>query len=462
MNTDRLVRVRAHGPFFWRQQRLAALARRRTEAVSLGDYVRLAGRYRRLLATCLALGLIAGVVAAGVKPANWVSGVTVLATPVALDPQTPPDKIVRPRNAVSIDTEAAIILSYLVLPRAVAGTSLTPADLARETTLTAAPNSQVIRIQVQDRNPVRAQLLATNLASTYLAVRQRLLSERRTAQVTAVQKQIAALAALEAAPGHDEGSLGSEFAIDVPIDDQLNVLRTQLAELDSAEISGGEVLRSATAPRQSPRQPQVQIISFTLLGLVLGGLLIAFRERRPSAPRTAADIHHLPICGDLPVALLGRNGPVDDGQGGWVGIADAIGPAPAATLIISLDDEPLGEAVHALSMSLRRRGYAVIPLGGSDHESPADDGATAQMLAVRGGGRHLVGAGPALPNLEASLSTTQTDYVVLMVAPGAVSERELDAAIDRVVHLGITVIGVILDLAHARHSRLARLTRAAS
>lgn len=448
-----MARVRTHGPFFWRQQRLAALARRRTEAIFLGDYLRLVRRYRRVLAASLVIGFLAGLVAAALKPPVWVSGATVLVNAVALDPQEPPDKAIRPRKAVTIDTEAAFLLSDRVLRRAVAGTSLTPPELAAETQLSAAPNSRVIKIQILDRAPDRARLLVANLADAYLDARRQLLNARRSAQVAAVEREIAVL---------QLDRVGPQAGTTESIDSRLAKQRYTLAHLEAEEIDAGELLRSATVPRKSTRDPQVQIVSLTLLGLVAGGLLILFRERRPAAPRTPADIHRLPIAGKLPVALLDRDGPVDDRMGGWVGIADAIGAAPVVTLIISLDTSPLGDAVHTLTLSLRRRGYLAEPMIEDDHESPAPDGATATMLRVRASGSHLVGAGPALADLDTSLSTTQTDNVVLMFAPGLVSERELDAAIDRVVRLGIPVLGIILDLAHARHSRLRRLTRAAS
>lgn len=461
MTEPTLMRVRRHGPWLWRQERLAAQARRRTHAVPLGDYVRLAGRYRRVLAISAGLGLLAGLIAAALSPPVWVSGATMLASAVALDPQAPPDQAVRPRKAVTIDTEAAILLSYLVLPRAVSGTTVTPGQLARATAVTAPPNTRVIKIQVRDSDPGRAQLLTTNLADAYLDARRQLLTERRSQQVAAVQREIAVLQRQEASGDQIKGSLGSQFAADAPVDQRLAELRTNLLDLQAQEVIGGELLRAATTPRKATRQPEVPIISWLLIGLVLGGLVIAIRERRPAAPRTAADIHRLPVAGELPVALINRSGPVDDGADGWMGIADAIGPDPAVTLILRLDDGSLSGPVGALAQALRRRGYAVSAMVGDDHASPAPEGATATMLRVREAGKHLVGAGPSLAELDTTLSATQTDSVVLVLTPGTVSERDLDQAIERVNRLGIPVLGVILDL-DGTSSQLVPLTRAAS
>jgi Mrp family chromosome partitioning ATPase len=67
------------------------------------------------------------------------------------------------------------------------------------------------------------------------------------------------------------------------------------------------------------------------------------------------------------------------------------------------------------------------------------------MRQIRAGGAHLVGTGPPLNDFGGSLSATQADGVVLMLAPGAVSGRALGTAIEQTHRLGIPVHGVILN-----------------
>ncbi len=455
-----LVRPRVHEPWLWRQQRLAALNKQRSEAVPLRNHVQFIHRYRWWVAVSLVLGLAIGVLADHLHKPTWVSGATVLAPAVALDPQTTPDKTIRPRRAVTIDTEAAIMTSYLVLPRAVAGTGLTPGYLSHEVSVIAAPHSRVIKIQVQDKDPARAELLVTNLADAYLDARRQLLTNRRSEQVAAVQREIAALS--REAKDVKIGTLGSRSASTASIGFRMGQLRGSLVDLQSQEVLAGELLRSATEARKVPKQPEVRVLSWAMIFVLLGAALITWREHRPPAPRDVDAITRIPMASDLPVAVLEASRAVDDSHGGWVRISDAIGPKPATTLIVSLDSERVDHAVDALSLALRRRGYVVSPMIDTDQESPAPNGATAIMLRTRTGGQHLVGAGPQLKDLDHSLSTTQADGVVLMFAPGSVPQRDIDIAIERVVRFGVPVMGVILDQAHTRrriHLRWARWPR---
>jgi hypothetical protein len=234
-------------------------------------------RHRRLLAASAALGLFAGLAAVALSPPLWVSSATVLASAVALDPQAPADQPIRARAAVTIDTEAAILLSHLVLPRAVSGTTLTPGQLARQTSLTAPPNSRAIRIQVRDRDGARARLLTAQLAGAYLDARRKLLSSRRTQQIAAVQRELTALAGQEAELAQFDGELSGS----TPVTIRRAQLLGQLTGLESQDVAAGELLRAATLPRRVSSQPEVPIVSWLLLGLVAGGVVIAVLERRP-------------------------------------------------------------------------------------------------------------------------------------------------------------------------------------
>ncbi len=424
----------------------------------------------------LLIGFTIGLVAASLQPTLWISGATVLARPLAVDPQTPPDKALRRRQAATLDTEAAILLSSRVLPRALAGTGLTQAELIRKTLVTAVPNSQVLRIQVRDTNKARAQLLVSNLADSYLDARKQLLTERRSEQAQSLRQEIAVLVkhgrlversrvllnqmdtantaanALNSVIRAEDAR--GEKQVTADLEGRLEVLRTELSELETHELQAGELLRSASTPRKASVQPEVSIISWTLIGFVLAGALAALREWLPTAPRTSTDVTRLTMGQQIPVAVLDESGPVDDGLGSWIRITDAIGPRPSCTMIVPLRPGSVRAAVGALTIGLRQRGYLVSAIVGGDHESPGGGGVTATMLRLRQSGQHVVGSAPGLSVLEIGLSITQTDGVVFLLAPGWSMPRHLDAAFEQVVRRGVPVLGVIMDRSQGRRSRL--------
>ncbi|HST81796.1 MAG TPA: hypothetical protein VLL08_08695 [Kineosporiaceae bacterium] len=444
-----LLRANPEAAQLWQRQRRAVQSQQHADAVPIGVYFRRLRRHRALLVISLLIGFAIGLGAASLQTPTWVSGATVLATPLAVDPQISPSKPLRPRQAVTLDTEAAILVSSRVLPRAVADTGVSQAQLIRKVLVTAVPNSRVLRIQVRDTDQARAKLLLSNLTDSYLDARKQLLTERRTLQADNLRQEIAALVR----HGGDEDEMSAD------LEERLQVLRTRLSVLETHEIEAGELLRSATTARKVNVQPEVSIISWTLIAFLVGGALAALREWRPTAPRTAAQVARLPIARQVPVAVLDKSGPVDDQLSGWSRIADAIGARPSCTVITPLRSESVIAAAGALTVGLRQRGYLVSAILGGDHESPAGYDVTARMLHLRQDGRHVVVDAPGLATLGTSLSITQTDGVVLLMAPGRSKPRDIDAAFKQVVRLGVPVLGVILDRSASSRHRLPLLGR---
>jgi hypothetical protein len=434
-----------------RQRRMLTAARQPDEVVPLGSYVRLIRRHRRPLLIAAVIGLGLGLASAAAPAPTWVSGATVLAPAIAMNPQTPPSKVVRPRLAGTLDTELAILLSRRVRERAVVGTDVTPEELYRATSVTAVPNSRVLRVQVADSDPEQARLLVTGLADAYLDERTQLLTSRRSVQVEAIRREIEALteqagivdrsARLVAGTAADDAFKEADQAVA----ERLQLLNGRLTQLQSNAIVPGELLRSATTPRKVATQPEVPVLSSVLLALGAGGALIALRRRFPRAPRTTAEIAELPIFHNLPVATI-QDDASREGQSGWVRLADAVGPTPCAVLVVPVDAarNPLA-ATTALTVNLRRRGYSVTPMVGLDHDDPGPHGALSAMARVRSGGRHVVGTGPHVDELRRSVSASQADGVVLIATPPGDSRRDVARAAEQVVRLGVPVLGVIID-----------------
>jgi hypothetical protein len=433
-----------------RQRRTLRAARQPDEVVPLGSYVRLVRRHRRALALAAAIGLGIGLASAATPAPTWVSGATVLAPAIAMDPQTPPSKVVRPRLAGTLDTELAILLSRRVRERAVVGTDVTPEELYRATSVTAVPNSRVLRVQVTDSDPDRARLLVTGLTDAYLDERTQLLTSRRSVQVEAIRREVDALteqagiidksAQLVSGTAADDAFKEADQAVA----ERLRLLNARLTQLQSNGIVPGELLRSATTPRKVATQPEVPVLSWVLLGLGVGGALIALRRRFPRPPRTAAEMSELPVLHNLPVAIQDDSG--RKGQSGWVRMADAVGPTASAVLVVPVDAarNPLA-ATTALTVNLRRRGYSVTPMVGLDHDDPGPHGALSAMARVRSSGRHVVGTGPHVDELRRSVSASQADGVVLLATPPSDSRRDVAVAAEQVVRLGVPVLGVIID-----------------
>ncbi len=376
-----LLRARPDTAELWHRQWQSTQAWKRADAVSIGYYPRLVHRHRRILVFAAVLGFLAGLVGAAYQTPTWISNATVLASPVAIDPTLPLDKTLRPKQTMTIDTEAAELISSRVLARAVAGTGLSTDALLKETTVTAVTNSRVLRIQVRDQNPAQARQLVTNLSQAYLYVRGQVLAQRLAEQIKALQVEINALMehkglveqsstllnqadANHPAIAPDDPTLSNDDPLsaddangtgattststsatgtttsttttsssstptgttDTTTEDlqtTLRALRSKLSSTQATSIDAGQLLRSASVPRKLNVQPEVPIISWTLVGLVIGGLLAGIREWRPAAPRTTDEVNRRPMARDLPVAVLDRTGPVDDGRGGWMAVDNA-------------------------------------------------------------------------------------------------------------------------------------------
>jgi hypothetical protein len=132
--------------------------------------------------------------------------------------------------------------------------------LRKDVSVTAAPNTRVLFVEVRTHSQKASRRLATAVADSYLTIRRAQLSLRRDQ----------ALARITASPSIADDTSG------LPLGTTLNPLRESLADLVLTPRTAGQVLATG-ATKAIGRQPEVPIASGAALGLGLGALLLAAR-----------------------------------------------------------------------------------------------------------------------------------------------------------------------------------------
>lgn len=219
--------------------------------------------------------LVAGVAALRQPPEYAARSTLLLApVPVSLDPST---GTLRKTGAITIDTEAALVVSAETLSRLTSDADEQEVVRSR-ITITAPPNTDVIVIEYRDAAPRRAEQVVEAIASSYLQVRAEYLGLRRDQVLRSLDEQ---LSQLLAAPG----GTGSEATA------AESTLRNYIDTIQRTPTAAGEELRSPVAFRVRS-QIEVPIASGILLGLLAGLLLAAGTGwRRPPTPRILGPRH---------------------------------------------------------------------------------------------------------------------------------------------------------------------------
>ncbi len=261
----------------WREQR-AAGSPGDAGGATLG---RLLGRVRDRWALFVVLPLVGasvgGAVALGAAPV-YASRVSVLlaAPPTYLSAVQVEDSADPPRG-VTVDTEAALVVSEESLRRVTRDDPAALQELARRIRVTAPPNTTVLTIEVRDSDPGRAERQAAEVAQSYLTTRRGFLTDRRDQVLTGLRQQVLRLAALGVDTQAPAGSPGSGVAALTRGQLQLAISRLTLTPTDA-----GEVIRTTTAVPVR-RQAEVQVVSGAALGFALASLLVALLPRREQA-----------------------------------------------------------------------------------------------------------------------------------------------------------------------------------
>jgi len=340
-------------------------------------------RWWWVLVVMAIIGAAAGYAATTLATKYYVSNASVLVTPTGVNTQVSTGGT-RTATAVNMDTEAAIMTSTSVAQLAAKelNTTLTPAELLKNLTVTVPANSEVLTVGYQDPTVAGAVRGAQAFATAYLA--NRLASGKAT-----VAQQEAALSAELATQNAQlvvvSGQANTAVAGSVPqqvadaqrsvIVNSITSIQSELTSLRTSPVTPGQLISAASTPTK-PSKP-VKLLwagSGAALGLLLGAGIIALLARRrarrasravvlPSQPAVAAS----PAARETHVALAAPASPA------------AVEASPAA-------EAPVVEAYAVEAHA------ATEPLAAATEASPAGDDVMVDPAARIAGYGRSVGA----------------------------------------------------------------------
>lgn len=222
-----------------------------------------------LLAGGAVLGLVAGVASLGLAPepdAQTRVWMVITPAPVYLDPEAllaDDEDQQQGLREITIDTEAALMLSQESLSRAARQVGSDPGTLREALTLTGEPNSSVLALHVRWADASEVDVLVESVTESYFETRREYLEARREDLLATLREQ---RRTLEAAG------------------DSAATTRAQLSETIAsvAQTRGevGEIIRSG-AVEDSARPSEVYAMSGTGLGLLAGATALALAAPRP-------------------------------------------------------------------------------------------------------------------------------------------------------------------------------------
>ncbi|MCW2780152.1 MAG: lipopolysaccharide biosynthesis protein [Marmoricola sp.] len=258
----------------WREQREAALVpmphTHRTAAQLAAE---LRGVWPMVLALCLVGGVVGSLGALAASHPTYRSTVSIALTPapVYLSTGAPvsgvPNSVTQsssePRD-ITIDTEAALLLSESSLVAASSRTGTSTALLRKSIKVSAVPNTHVLQLSVQARRPAEAAADSAAVAAAYLATRQTYLDQRRSHLL-----------------GHLQDELQNLVGFGATVDRTRDYLLSAISQLLFTRTTVGQVIGQPAA-QPVPRQiVVVAAASGVALGLLTAVTLMSlFPQRR--------------------------------------------------------------------------------------------------------------------------------------------------------------------------------------
>ena len=238
------------------------------------DHLGFGRRHRALLAGLVALGLLGGLVWSLLQPATYSATASVALARVPVYVSSSTSELVAPE--VSIDTDAQLLKSPLVLSAVGAALGEDAATAGKHLLVTAAPNTHVLHLTVSAPSPTAAADAANAAAAALVDIRRQKLGALRRDQLRQLRLSLSEYEALLAR------EQGRRLVIPVRDDlfDQVLALRTRLEELEAARRHPAEVVRPAEPPSNADAaNTEVPLTSGAMLGLIAGCLLGAGRDR---------------------------------------------------------------------------------------------------------------------------------------------------------------------------------------
>lgn len=240
-------------------------------------------------------GMVAGGVVAATEPTQFAARSSLLLTPVpvTIDPST---GTVRKNGAITIDTEAALVVSAATLS-VLSDDPDRQADLRRQIGITATPNTAIVVLEYRDTDRERAEDVVRAIADSYLEVRSEYLALRREQVLRSLEEQLTAVMAGGTLTGGTAAPDPDTAATEARVRDYID--QVALTPTDA-----GETLRDAVSERVRT-EVEVPVVSAGALAFLLGlaGAALTTRKRpdhratrrRPQPPPAPARPHETRI-----------------------------------------------------------------------------------------------------------------------------------------------------------------------
>ncbi len=257
-------------------------------------------------------GLAAATAYTAGVPATYTSSATVNVHALSTDSSQPVGG--RATGAVDLQTEVQVIQSATVasLAKQISRSPRSVPALVSRISVTVPANSQVLQISCAEHTAEAATRCAHAFAAAYLQNRSATANGLIQTQLSALQRESAALQQTITALTLKIKSLsrGSSERITLTTElgadnTQLNLLSSQIAGLvgQSANTSGGRIITDAAPPqRPAGPGPWLYLPCGLAAGLVIGLVLALWRGRSDKRVRGASDVEtaaHLPVLLDL-------------------------------------------------------------------------------------------------------------------------------------------------------------------
>lgn len=490
-------------------------------APTLGDYARRLRRHWWVLLLNLLIGVAAGAVLLSVSPKSYASDTSVLVTEVTPLAGNGSTANGRTQTAVNLDTESQLVGSAQVAARvqSLLHVSTSVADLQQGVSVTVPPNSAVLDIQYTGSTALAAQQASHAFAAAYLADRSDTAKQQLAATVTGLQAQLTqAQAQLKTVTDQsaalvvgspDRANADAQRTV---ISNQVTDLLSQIAPLQAAVPTPGQIISDATLPSTpSSPVPALDLGGGLIAGLLLGlgvAVLLDSRDRRLRRPADVARLVGVPLLADLPSDLTRREFPGDSHAKVFDRLRTAVVDAGGGTVVVQVADPGERGASDMVALQLARSiarvhgrvvlvvahvqsglpelvgaqgrpglvqvlrgersateaclhlpssdGIAVLPPGAGDDQlegllqSPRMAAVLAELL---GSATVVVATGGIGESAGAQAVSGESDTVVIVAERGRADSRVVTADADAAVAVGARVGGVVLVAAVGRPRR---------
>jgi capsular polysaccharide biosynthesis protein len=361
----------------------------RPDSPAVADYT---GALRRRWWIALLVTVVCVVGAVGyieVAPKAYSSTATVYVSPTSADLSSQTSSSAKSGGTVNLYTESQVVTSGVVAAIAAKAlhSSLTPATLAKQVSVTVPANSQTMQIMCSTSTGTAAAACANEFATAYLQNRSSTATAAITqqesplkSQVTSLQKTVASLQnKISALPSNSSQKATDEAQLSTD-QGQLRSLNSKLAGLDeeATQNNGGSIITKAL-PSGTPTSPKKSLVlpAGLIVGLIIGLLAAVLWDRRDKRLHTSRDVERLlglPVLLNLPPKAYTRR----------------VSLAPAR----SRTGRAFTELAHNVAASLGEGSHIVLVTG-------ASQGPAASVVAA---------------NLAATLARTHSEAVLVCAA----------------------------------------------